>query len=320
MPLQLPNLDDRTYTDLVAEALHLIPTYAPDWTNYNPSDPGITLLEVFAYLTELLIYRLNQVTDENKIAFLKLINGPDWSLEKPLDEAIRDTVQTLRQSDRAITTADFEALAHQADTQVARARCLPRINLISDRPTTPTERPGYLSMLIVRGDGPLSSQQVLDKVTAYLEPRRLLTTRISVVEPQYLAVQVQVRLILQPDAIEKTVAAAAIQKLTAFFDPLKGGQQGQGWEFGRAIYISEIYELLDELDGVDYVESARDATTGQALEEVTTRNARDGDRRQFTNGQLMAIAVYPNELVNFQSTAQTIQFPSATAKTPGGLR
>ena len=319
MPIQLPNLDDRTYDDLVAEALNLIPTYAPEWTNYNPSDPGITLIELFAYLTELLIYRLNQVTDANQLAFLKLMNGPDWQLDQPLDAAIRDTIQTLRKSDRAITSADFEDLAHQADPQVARAHCIPRINLISDSPTTTTERPGYLSMVIVRGNGPLSSQQLMDKVQAYLEPRRLLTTRISVVEPQYLAVQVRVRLMLKPDAIAKDVAAAATQKLQKFFDPIAGGQQGAGWEFGRPIYISEIYELLDELDGVDYAEKARDGT--KPIDEVMTLNARDGDRRQFSQpDQLMAIALRPNELVNCQINAQTIQFPEASAKTPGGLR
>ena len=56
MPIQLPNLDNRQFTDLMEEALALIPTYAPEWTNHNPADPGITLLELFAYLTEMLIY------------------------------------------------------------------------------------------------------------------------------------------------------------------------------------------------------------------------------------------------------------------------
>src|SRR5262249_20230337 len=78
MPLQLPNLDDRRYADLVEEARRLIPTYAPRWTNHNPSDPGVTLLELFAYLSELLIYRLNRVTSANVISFLKLLNGPNW--------------------------------------------------------------------------------------------------------------------------------------------------------------------------------------------------------------------------------------------------
>ncbi len=56
----VPNLDDRSFTDLVDEALSMLPQYAPKWTNYNPSDPGITLIELLAYLTEVMIYRLDR--------------------------------------------------------------------------------------------------------------------------------------------------------------------------------------------------------------------------------------------------------------------
>jgi predicted phage baseplate assembly protein len=73
MPLTAPNLDDRQFTDIKAEALTLIPRYAPEWTNFNESDPGITLVELFAWLTEILTYRLNQVPDLNYIKFLQLI-------------------------------------------------------------------------------------------------------------------------------------------------------------------------------------------------------------------------------------------------------
>jgi len=73
MPLTAPNLDDRTYSDIVAEAKTLIPRYAPEWTNFNESDPGITLVELFAWMTEILAYRLNQVPDLNYIKFLQLI-------------------------------------------------------------------------------------------------------------------------------------------------------------------------------------------------------------------------------------------------------
>ena len=51
----------------------MIPRYAPDWTNHNPSDPGITLIELAAWMTDLLIYRLNQVPDKNYVAFLNLL-------------------------------------------------------------------------------------------------------------------------------------------------------------------------------------------------------------------------------------------------------
>ncbi|MBH24615.1 MAG: putative baseplate assembly protein [Myxococcales bacterium] len=68
-----PNLDDRTFEDIVQEALTLIPKYCPDWTNYNPSDPGVTLIELFAWMTEMILYRLNKVTDKNYLKFLELM-------------------------------------------------------------------------------------------------------------------------------------------------------------------------------------------------------------------------------------------------------
>jgi uncharacterized phage protein gp47/JayE len=73
MALTPPNLDDRQFADIVAEAKTLIPRYAPEWTNFNESDPGITLVELFAWMTEIVTYRLNQVPDLNYIKFLQLI-------------------------------------------------------------------------------------------------------------------------------------------------------------------------------------------------------------------------------------------------------
>jgi predicted phage baseplate assembly protein len=73
MPLQAPNLDDRRFADLVAEAKSRIPRYLPEWTDHNTSDPGITLIQLFAWLGEMIMYRLNQVPDLNYIKFLQLI-------------------------------------------------------------------------------------------------------------------------------------------------------------------------------------------------------------------------------------------------------
>lgn len=71
--IPVPNLDDRTHKEIVEEALRLIPQYCREWTNFNPSDPGITLIELFAWMTEMVIYRLNKVTDKNYIAFLNMM-------------------------------------------------------------------------------------------------------------------------------------------------------------------------------------------------------------------------------------------------------
>jgi hypothetical protein len=68
-----PNLDDRRWQDLAEEARSLIPVYAPQWTDHHPSDIGITLIELFAWMTEQMIYRLNRVPEKNYVAFLNLL-------------------------------------------------------------------------------------------------------------------------------------------------------------------------------------------------------------------------------------------------------
>ncbi len=73
MPLPLPNLDDRSFDQLVDEARREVIRSGVDWTDLNESDPGIVLLELFAYLTETMIYRLNRLPDKAYIAFLRLL-------------------------------------------------------------------------------------------------------------------------------------------------------------------------------------------------------------------------------------------------------
>ena len=73
MPLPVPNLDDRRFQELVDDAKRMIQTRCPEWTDHNVSDPGVTLIETFAFMTDLLLYRLNQVPDRIYVKFLDLI-------------------------------------------------------------------------------------------------------------------------------------------------------------------------------------------------------------------------------------------------------
>ena len=74
MTLLLPNIDDRTWSDLTAEGTALIPVYGPEWTDQNYSDPGITLVELLAFIAEMDIYQLNQISARDRRRFLALVD------------------------------------------------------------------------------------------------------------------------------------------------------------------------------------------------------------------------------------------------------
>ena len=71
--LPTSNLDDRSFDELVEECILRIPRYCPEWTDHNLSDPGITLVELFAWLTDQMLLRFNQVPRKNYVAFLELL-------------------------------------------------------------------------------------------------------------------------------------------------------------------------------------------------------------------------------------------------------
>src|SRR6266581_8099622 len=73
MALPVPNLDDRRFQDLIDDAKRLVQQRCPEWTDHNVSDPGVTLIETFAWMTDQVLYRLNRVPDRNYVKFLELI-------------------------------------------------------------------------------------------------------------------------------------------------------------------------------------------------------------------------------------------------------
>lgn len=76
MPLLPPAIDDRRFQDLVRDTLARVPVHTPEWTQLGESDPGVTLVELFAFLTESLLYRANRVPDASRMKFLRLLGLP----------------------------------------------------------------------------------------------------------------------------------------------------------------------------------------------------------------------------------------------------
>lgn len=318
MPITLPNLDDRRFDDLVDEARALIPSFAPEWTDHNEADPGITLIELFAYLGELLMYRANRVTAADTRAFVRLLRGPDHQPDPrlSLDDEVTRAVLELRRQERAVTLADHErfALALAVAVAVGAAvgvapQAIARVHGVARRDLDVADRgalrdaPGHLSLVVVphaaAGERrPQPSTALTAQVLAELEPRRLLATRLHVTGPRYVSVEVRVALAPRADAIDERLRADAAAALTRFLDPLQGGAAGKGWPFGRAVYVSEIYELLEAVPGVDHVRKQRKGAAFVDELDVDD-NANDQARLQRNAaGELVAVRLDADELVD----------------------
>src|SRR3954466_5866705 len=118
MPLTIPTLDTRRYQDLLDEALARIPVHNPEWTNFNRSDPGVTLIEVFAFLTETLLYRANQIPERNRKKFLQLLGVPLM----PASRAVGLVAFVNERGPREVTTilADAELSAGKVPFRTER--------------------------------------------------------------------------------------------------------------------------------------------------------------------------------------------------------
>ena len=163
MNLPLPNLDDRTYAEIVEDAIAQIAVEYPEWTDHNPSDTGIILIELLAWLTEMTLYQVNQIPDDNYVEFLNLLQGQESALsnasatekQQNLQPEIQQTLLELRQRYRAVTAEDYEQLVledwnqSQVDTgiEIARVKCLPQRNL--DNSDADTFADGHISLVVI---------------------------------------------------------------------------------------------------------------------------------------------------------------------------
>lgn len=107
MGLDVPELDDKDYEELMDEARKLLPAYSGAWTNYNPQDPGITILETLAWLTDSYVYQLDSVTDDHRRKYLALMG------DRPQPPTAASTRLSLDQQ------ADETPLRIAAGTQLA---------------------------------------------------------------------------------------------------------------------------------------------------------------------------------------------------------
>jgi len=263
MSLTLQNLDDHNFEELMKEAKSLIPVYAPEWTNHNPSDPGITLVELFAWLCEMIIYRIDQVPEKNYLRFLNLL-GIKLTEGEELASGIRRGVEQLSECTRTVTTEDFELLAYKALMEkpnikeifpdlAVRTICFANRDLENCK-MDDTEQFGHVSIILIietqnKKDFMKETYDIKQYVKQYLSLRKLLTNRIHVVDPDYQ----EARITMQISANDEKLAETVKDVIGKHLDPIIGGADKKGWPLGRNLYSSDLYYLMEGITGIDHV-------------------------------------------------------------------
>jgi predicted phage baseplate assembly protein len=160
---------------------------------------------------------------------------------------------SLRTGQRAVTARDFEQLTLEASSEVARARCLP-----------PSQEGGPVRLLLVPRlhvsadalvlDDLSLGDELLERVTSYLDERRIVGTRVEISTPFYQGITVVTRIRSAPGAQTELVRDRAINLLYEYVNPLTGGPEGLGWPFGRDLNVGELFALLSGVEGVTGIE------------------------------------------------------------------
>lgn len=187
--------------------------------------------------------------------------------QENLEEAKMRARRELRAQQRAVTAEDFENLAKQASRSVARVKCR------TPGKANPTLPPGMVELLIIPSAvdalraGDLSKlwldPPLREEIMDYLDQYRLLTTTLTVREPRYWGIQVTAEVVPTSYQRPEIVQARVIERLHQFLTPLAFGaeeilsemigQSWEGWPFGRDLYLSEVFSLIQQVPGVKHV-------------------------------------------------------------------
>lgn len=226
--------------------------------------------------------------------------------QENLERALVRGPQTLKHKNRAVTYEDFEWLAKEASTKITKAKCLP----VTD--ANLQYRPGWVTVIIVPESDdpkPYPSQELIRTVEEYLFDRTSTylagyPSQIHLTGPGYIGIGVEVTVKYTSISAAKIVEGRIYDLLQKYFHPLHGGPEGRGWDFGRSVYISEIYAAIESVAGVDHIV---DLSLRAPVQLYTMTTA-------MTTGDITGTIVYPR-LSNIKSGDGKIVMSLAEAVT-----
>ncbi|NOY65098.1 MAG: putative baseplate assembly protein, partial [Nitrospirae bacterium] len=156
----------------------------------------------------------------------------------------------LRHRNRAVSVQDYYDLAFEASRSIARVKVIP------DLDDKLEHRRGHITIVIVPYSDeamPLATSVLKKQLKGYVEERACNLAKIHVVNPAYIKINVQAELTTKRIDMIPTINTETTKKTREFLHPLRGGKDGIGWEFGKVPCLSDLYVLIQGIEGVEYV-------------------------------------------------------------------
>ena len=191
---------------------------------------------------------------QSSIAFVDKVFNPTASDggtgTEDMDTLLERAPAVLKHRNRAVAVEDYEWLSKEASKNVARVRVLPNL---SSRGKFST---GWVTVIIVPESSdqqPVPSTELKRRVTEYLTERCPAVVNLKVISPSYVKVDVSAELVTCVIDAIPVIEREAGKKISEFLHPLTGSAKGEGWSFGFAPCISDIYPILEKIEDVDHV-------------------------------------------------------------------
>lgn len=242
---------DTDFDSLVIKVKDMLPTLYPQWTDHNISDIGITFSELFAFVADTFNYQLSHISKKNLHTFLRLINSGNVDF---IDSYFSSIIQNNRQEVRGVITRDYEMLAMNVPG-VKKVFCIigdVKKEVIGGGDIVYLivipERDSYDEHSIV------TTEELKSEIENAINPVRMLgvTLKVIPVKPIVIPIQIKVNLLQNPildDVGMQKIKDEIINKLLMTFDPITQ------WEIGKDVLFSHLYAIIDQIAGVNYVES-----------------------------------------------------------------
>jgi hypothetical protein len=265
MPLQLPDLDNRSYDSLLQEMTAAIPKYTKEWTNLNPSEPGMMLLELLVWVVKTLEYRANLVPAEADLNFLNLVSGtrdvwqndieddPDHlalfeyigkvqngigqGTNPGLPDMQDQVLKFLNSKFHMVTEEDFKEVICGHFFDIKRVEVL-------------TQAKDEIDIIIIP-----DSKVSLSDVTDYIRPRLLLGTIFEVKPAQYQDLYLQLKVSYEDYVLadKQAVNDELAGKISGYLDSISGGPDNTGWPYGRTLRVYDLFYVADQVKDVNII-------------------------------------------------------------------